>query len=262
LAAGSGDDADGDGILTACDNCPTDYNPDQADSDHDGVGDRCASGGGGGGGAAGAGTGCRSDDECDDAQFCNGMETCLDGDCLDGPDPCSGPCDETFDTCLPPPDCLTDMQCADGLYCNGDETCIDGTCSNGPPPCALPLRCDEDLDACVDCLSDEDCQDGLFCTGVESCIGGGCLEGTSPCDADQICDESSDRCLDRPDLDTNGDAGPGPQPVPPPAGNVCGACGTGSLLALPVFMLLWFSQRSPWRYRKGRDQRMPIARNA
>jgi predicted CXXCH cytochrome family protein len=35
------DDADGDGILDAVDNCPERYNPDQADADDDGIGDVC-----------------------------------------------------------------------------------------------------------------------------------------------------------------------------------------------------------------------------
>lgn len=35
------DDTDEDGIIDAEDNCPTVYNPDQSDSDHNGVGDAC-----------------------------------------------------------------------------------------------------------------------------------------------------------------------------------------------------------------------------
>jgi hypothetical protein len=38
---GWSDDADGDGVPDAQDNCPFTYNPDQADSNHDGIGDAC-----------------------------------------------------------------------------------------------------------------------------------------------------------------------------------------------------------------------------
>ena len=37
----SQEDADGDGVSDATDNCPNDYNPGQQDSDNDGVGDAC-----------------------------------------------------------------------------------------------------------------------------------------------------------------------------------------------------------------------------
>ena len=43
-------DSDSDGIGNACDNCPNTINPDQADSDGDGVGDLCDADGGGTGG--------------------------------------------------------------------------------------------------------------------------------------------------------------------------------------------------------------------
>jgi hypothetical protein len=36
-------DTDGDGVSDAVDNCPSTYNPDQADGDMDGVGDACDS---------------------------------------------------------------------------------------------------------------------------------------------------------------------------------------------------------------------------
>ena len=37
-------DSDGDGIPDECDNCPNEYNPDQADSNNDGIGDVCCEG--------------------------------------------------------------------------------------------------------------------------------------------------------------------------------------------------------------------------
>lgn len=40
-----GDDPDQDGAWTGCDNCPETYNPGQADSDWDGVGDACSGSG-------------------------------------------------------------------------------------------------------------------------------------------------------------------------------------------------------------------------
>ncbi|MBN4058840.1 cytochrome c [bacterium AH-315-J04] len=43
---------------------------------------------------------CLNNGHCDDGLFCNGMETCLDGQCLMGSDPCpQQPCDDTNDVC-------------------------------------------------------------------------------------------------------------------------------------------------------------------
>jgi hypothetical protein len=70
---------------------------------------------------------CRSDFDCDDGQFCNGMETC---------DPANG-CESG-----PPPDC------DDGVFCNGREQCDGNQCTPGSAPCA-GMGCDEAGRTCI-----------------------------------------------------------------------------------------------------------------
>jgi len=55
------DDTDGDDISNVVDNCPTVYNPDQTDSDDDGVGDLCE---------------CLNNNDCDPGY------SCVDGECI------------------------------------------------------------------------------------------------------------------------------------------------------------------------------------
>ena len=50
-------DPDGDGVPNADDNCPQESNPDQTDSDGNGIGDACENDGGGGDGGGGSGDG-------------------------------------------------------------------------------------------------------------------------------------------------------------------------------------------------------------
>jgi hypothetical protein len=85
---------------------------------------------------------CRTNFECDDGVYCNGMEICQqDGSCTTPGNPC--PVD-------------------DGLWCNGDElvTCDEATnaCEHTGDPCA-PMDCDETDDICVDQGSDDDDDD-------------------------------------------------------------------------------------------------------
>jgi hypothetical protein len=115
---------------------------------------------------------CSSDGDCDDGLYCNGLETCVDGRCQPGADPCPGQfCDEDTDICV---ECLDSSHCDDGQFCNGSETCIDGACVTDLVPCGGPGEvCDEDNDRCVPCDNDGVCEQGEDCsTCPNDCIGG------------------------------------------------------------------------------------------
>ena len=116
---------------------------------------------------------------CHDEFFCNGEETCLAGECVDGPDPCAFDefCDEVGDQCLP--DCNT----------NGvpDSYDIAAGTSQDLNTNGVPDECDE-------CIVDADCDDDLFCTGVETCVAGVCQAGAYPCAPGETCNETTDTC--------------------------------------------------------------------
>ncbi len=84
---------------------------------------------------------CEEDPDCDDGEYCNGVETCdiPSGNCLAGTPPCND----------------------DGLWCNGGESCdeINDQCISSGDPCP---------------------SDGVFCNGDESCdeASDSCLPGT------------------------------------------------------------------------------------
>jgi hypothetical protein len=133
--------------------------------------------------------------ECDDGVFCNGEETCVDGECRAGIAPCGDNevCDEDTDSCVRL--CAADADCTDGNFCNGDETCVDGRCAAGAVPCTGGLFCDEDNNVCTSaCTTNEQCDDGVFCNGPETCVAGACVAGAAPCEAGQTCDEDDDEC--------------------------------------------------------------------
>ena len=126
---------------------------------------------------------CESDNDCDDALFCNGQETCLpdhldsseDG-CLAGiapkgvdPNPIDcqtlSPCDENIDDFV-----LTNIDdgeaCDDGIACTTGDVC-------------------DAFGNCTGATEDSQCDDGLFCNGIESCTAlFGCVSGTSPTGTD------------------------------------------------------------------------------
>lgn len=132
----------------------------------------------------------------DDGLFCTGPETCQNGECVSGGDPCTAPgltCDaaaEAADGCS----CASDAACNDGQYCTGVETCVNGACESSGDPCtALGLQCDEQANVCG-CDDDADCDDGEFCNGEETCVDGACVDGDPPCADNLLCDETNEEC--------------------------------------------------------------------
>ncbi len=114
---------------------------------------------------------CAEDPNCSDGVFCNGEETCDDGLCVAGIDPCVGQnneneetgtlaCNENAKACLAI--CAVDADCSDNFFCNGVETCgSDMTCVAGEDPCAsrdcgtVEKICSEgDTNAVCTCLWD------------------------------------------------------------------------------------------------------------
>ncbi len=114
---------------------------------------------------------------CDDANVCNGLETC---------DPVAGcqpgtplTCDDGnvcngLETCDPVNGCQpgTPLTCDDGLWCNGTETCdpITGCQPGTAPNCndgvaCTTDACDEAIDSCTHEPSNAACDDANVCNG-------------------------------------------------------------------------------------------------
>ena len=165
--------------------------------------------------------------ECDDALFCNGLESCddLTGACLDGWAPpiddavaCTiDQCDDDLDEVVHLP---VDADCDDGDICTDDicspaAGCVQefnvNPCTDGDP-CTV-------MDQCLDGLcagTPKDCDDTLYCNGEESCdpLTGVCLSGSPPDTDDDIdctedsCDEESDLLVNEPDDGACDDSNP------------------------------------------------------
>ena len=175
---------------------------------------------------------CSADLECDDGQFCNGLELCIAGacqagaaiDCNDGIGCTIDSCNEATDAC---DNLADDAACDDGLFCTGIESCSPTSdCQSDPAPCSggvcieatdqccapascgpsdcgtIPDGCGGSIDcgACPGCLSDLECDDAQFCNGSEVCIAGACLAGAAidcndgiSCTLDS-CNEATDAC--------------------------------------------------------------------
>ena len=214
---------------------------------------------------------CTQDAECDDGLFCNGVETCLAGDCLAGERRCPGlVCDEASDVCWT---CETDVHCDDGLFCNGAETCVGGRCRRGDYPCDDGVECtvdacDEAAGGCTFIPDDFACDDGDECTRDTCDPRDGCDHRLIDSDGDGVCNahdpcpkDREDRCDDCRDYDHDGvcdieDACPydfdnacsmWDGAVPRGGGCGCGTTSRGGLaLLFLVFGLLLRRSRTTW----------------
>ena len=170
--------------------------------------------------------GCGSDTQCNDADSCNGVETCVDWKCRQGTqlacddgNACNG-----SETCNPARGCQagTPLACDDRNPCNGAEVCSpQHGCQAG-----TPLRCDdgnacnglETCDPAVGCRAGSPlrCDDGNVCNGSETCEpGSGCRFGLPlSCDDGNAC--TVDLC----------DANSGCVSVPVADGTPCGGSNT------------------------------------
>jgi hypothetical protein len=142
---------------------------------------------------------CAIDADCDDGQYCNGLETCntvtcscqagTPPNCDDGVDCTEDSCDDETGACV---NISNDENCPDdGLYCNGEELCDPAKdCFHTGDPCPAGTVCNEDTGSCDPvggCTADSECEDGLYCNGEEICDAGICLPGQDPCDDGNIC---------------------------------------------------------------------------
>jgi hypothetical protein len=104
---------------------------------------------------------CRTNEECDDRNVCNGTEQCVAGACVSSPPPvCNDGIACTEDRCDPRVGCVAipdNGRCDDGVFCNGVEQCSTAArgcvgsmpilCEDGNP--CTTERCDERTRSCL-----------------------------------------------------------------------------------------------------------------
>lgn len=155
---------------------------------------------------------CTLDSDCDDGQWCTGVETCNGfNQCVDGTPPCPRIelCQEAQQTCLECVDdsdcsaplahcrvsdntcveCTTNAHCDDGDPCNGIEACLpDNTCDSS----VLAADCNGNMieDSCdIDSQTSADCNHN---SAPDECDIADLT--SSDCDANQIPDECEPDC--------------------------------------------------------------------
>ena len=128
---------------------------------------------------------------CDDFLFCNGIEKCLSGLCVnddaiicDNNNICTvGQCNEDIDSCVYS-NIENGNQCDDGLFCTTEDHCLEGQCTG------TLLNCEEYIDQCniAFCFEESDscisnplpagtvCDDNLSTTLNEICYQSQCIQ--------------------------------------------------------------------------------------
>jgi hypothetical protein len=209
VEVGTCSDTDGDGVRDGIDNCPSTFNPDQIDSDENGVGDVCD---------YGCGNNIRErEEECDGDDL--GGETCESYGFGGGNLACSSTCSFDLSGCLTCGNGVREL----GEACDGSDlgaaSCADAGCAAGSPRCTS--TCTLDYEACERCPTcdgdgvceiDEDCNvcpqdcaastetspvtccgDGI-CAGSEDGYGCAIDCGPPPFCGDGTCDVDETRC--------------------------------------------------------------------
>jgi hypothetical protein len=187
---------------------------------------------------------CLSDAECDDADVCNGRETCVAGSCVLGtPLDCDDTNECTTDGCDPAAGCYNNAV-ADGTECGSrsctgldlmKQTCVSGACSGS----ALEQSCDDANDCTIDgcdpavgcsnsAVADDTECGNRSCSGLDwmkqTCTSGACTGSALEQNCDDANDCTSDAC----------DPSSGCTNTPLAAGDDCGLClqcdGSGSCI--------------------------------
>lgn len=169
---------------------------------------------------------CTSNDpngsSCNNATFCDGVDTCNGGVCSthsgnpcsanigDNDNDCSESCNEASDNCTA--NDAAGSTCNDGTFCNGADTCNGSNSCNqhAGNPCLAFVgdgdnncaeACSEVADACTaNEPNGTACNDGTYCNGADTCSGGACsTHAGNPCpgaDGDNNCSESCNEGAD------------------------------------------------------------------